>query len=128
MPDPAQQVVKYPEHQKLRAVVDKSQCVHDFLEWLQEQGIVLAKRHEHTEGCYGTHNCKEDPSECSLYGECRRRGKKVLRCGCHTDELYDHTERPDKIIARYFEIDLKRLDDEKREMLEECRQQGKEST
>lgn len=34
---------KYPEHQKLRAIHKKSQVVHDFIEWLESQGIEFAK-------------------------------------------------------------------------------------
>lgn len=33
----------YPEHEKLKLIVDKSQCCGDFLEWLSVQGIYLAQ-------------------------------------------------------------------------------------
>lgn len=35
--------MKYPEHQKLKAVKDKSQAIGEFLDWLSEQGIYLCK-------------------------------------------------------------------------------------
>lgn len=34
---------EYPEHEKLRAVADKTQFVADFLEFCQEQGIYQMK-------------------------------------------------------------------------------------
>jgi 2C-methyl-D-erythritol 2,4-cyclodiphosphate synthase len=34
---------KYPEHDKLHAVVDRSQEVGQFLEWMQEQGWHFCK-------------------------------------------------------------------------------------
>ena len=35
---------KYPEHEKLSAISDKSQACGEFIEWLgYEKGIVLAK-------------------------------------------------------------------------------------
>jgi hypothetical protein len=35
----------YPEHEKLAAISDKSQEIGAFLEWLQEQGWLLALYH-----------------------------------------------------------------------------------
>lgn len=41
---------EYPEHQKLKAISDKSQAVHEFLEWLsRECGVELCTRHAKTE-------------------------------------------------------------------------------
>ena len=37
----------YPEHDKLKAVKDKSQAIGEFLEWLHDdRGMVLAERDE----------------------------------------------------------------------------------
>lgn len=73
----------YPEHDKLRVVADKSQVCYDFLEWLEEQKIVLAKYDE-----------------------------------ASGQELYpDYTGRKE-LLAKFFEIDLKKLDAEKDRMLE----------
>ena len=35
--------MSYPEHEKMRAVKNESQTIGEFLEWLSEQGILLAK-------------------------------------------------------------------------------------
>lgn len=34
---------KYPEHEKLQAIKEKSQAIGEFLEWLQGKGFRLAK-------------------------------------------------------------------------------------
>ena len=34
--------MKNPEHQKIHAVKDQSQSIGDFMEWLEEKGIVFA--------------------------------------------------------------------------------------
>jgi len=34
---------KYPEHEKLKAVADKTQFVHDFLTFCEEKGVYLEK-------------------------------------------------------------------------------------
>ena len=31
--------VKYPEHEKQHAIVDKSQAIGEFLDWMSQQGI-----------------------------------------------------------------------------------------
>ena len=40
----------YPEHDKLRAIQDKSQCVGGFIEWLSTQGFVICKSSENGHG------------------------------------------------------------------------------
>jgi hypothetical protein len=39
----------YPEHEKLKAIVDKSQAIGEFIEWLGYQGIHLAEYHKNGE-------------------------------------------------------------------------------
>lgn len=73
---------KHPEHLKLKAVKDRTQCVGDFLEWLDE-----------TKGLRLTYRQNDLPF-----------------AGNFND-----------LLAEYFEIDLKKLEAEKREMLEEQR-------
>ena len=70
--------VKYPEHEKLKLVSDKTQFVHDFLSWCEGQGIFLEK-----------------------------------------DGMY---KRHDDLLYKYTGIDRWKLEDEKRALLEECRQ------
>jgi hypothetical protein len=74
----------YPEHEKLKAVKDRSQAIGEFIEWLEE-----SKR----------------------------------MCICYREEGgYWPTGTPiNKLLAEHFEIDLDRLEDEKRQMLREQR-------
>ena len=42
-PKPEALLKEYPEHMKLRAISDESQAIYNFLEWCEEQGVVLAR-------------------------------------------------------------------------------------
>lgn len=42
---------QYPEHDKLHAIKAQSQACGEFLKWLESEGIVLARYHQHTEDC-----------------------------------------------------------------------------
>lgn len=75
----------YPEHEKQAKIIDKSQAIGEFLDWLQnEEGITLA---HYDDSYYQGHVLT--PVHRSIQGW----------------------------LARYFGIDLNRLEDEKREML-----------
>jgi len=79
---------KYPEHDKLHAVKDKSQLCGEFLEWLQGK-YVFAEY------------CTTDPE--------------------HEGELWPARVSVEKLLAEFFNINTKKLEDEKRQILEECR-------
>jgi hypothetical protein len=96
------------EHEKLHAIADKSQAIGEFIEWLHGQGIVMARYHRHETGCY-----VKDIST----GRARARE----RCGLSENELYPENINITKLLAIYFQIDLKRLEGEKREILESLR-------
>lgn len=86
---------EYPEHDKLQAVKDQSETIGQFLEWLTSgQGIMIA--HWHT---------MDEPDE---YG--------------NDEMLLPHRESIENMLARYFKIDLKKIEDEKRQMLEKMRE------
>ena len=80
----------YPEHDKLRAINDKSQVVGEFLEWLES-------------------------------GEAHPDGESIELAYHIGDFLEPYYKRKESLLARFFEIDLHRLEEEKRQMLEECR-------
>ena len=50
----APEAVEYPEHMKLRAISDESQAIYNFLEWCEEQGVVLAERLGENENLFRT--------------------------------------------------------------------------
>lgn len=104
-PDP------YPEHTKLKKLKTKSDICGAFIDWLRdEKGYVFAIRHKHTEICYSTIDSR-------------------MRV-CETMEgNLEHPayEGPEKLLAQFFEIDLEKLEQEKRALLEVQRALNKKS-
>ena len=98
----------YPEHDKLRAVAPYSQKVGEFLDWLSEQGVALCRRHDHTEDC--------EPDEYAG-GAYRER----YTCGYLEGEWVPDAEGTIDRLARFFEIDLQKIEDERRAMLDAIR-------
>lgn len=89
-----------PELDKMMAVKPQSQAIGEFLDWLGQQGIELASRHHHTEECYDDDN-------------------RTL-CGCRDGQLLPYYGGGiESLLARYFEIDLRKVDDERRAILRE---------
>lgn len=82
----------YPEHEKLQKVQDKTQVMSEWVEWLQAKGYVLAE--------YGTGKPGDDRSP---------------------DRLYPVHSDPSDLLADFFDIDRKVLEQEKRAMLDEMR-------
>jgi hypothetical protein len=76
----------WPEHEKLKAISEFSQKVHDFLEWCSEKGWELAQ----WEG----------------------------------DRMFPIRPGRDKILADFFEIDMDKIEAEKRAMLDLMRAQN----
>lgn len=90
-----------PECERLHAVVEKSNAIGEFLDWMQEQGIFLAIPHRHDIGCEG-----DD-------------GFPI--CGLNRDEFQLHLEPKEKMLARFFDIDLNKVERERRALLEALR-------
>jgi hypothetical protein len=78
---------EYPEHEKLKAVKDRSQAIGEFLEWLQEEK--------------GLSICKWSDEE-----------REYLLAYVSTQAL----------LAEFFKIDRKKLEEEKEGMLEAFRE------
>ncbi len=91
---------KYPEHEKLKAVAEKSQACGAFLEWLLET-YTLAEYHKHGPSCI-------------------EEGRTA--CGAHQNELLPETVNARRLLATFFEIDEAKLEAEKVQMLAEMRQ------
>ena len=70
----------YPEHEKLEKIAATSQAIGEFLEWLEEQGVVL----------------------------CRFGG---------FDMAYPCRESKETLLAQHFQINLAKLEAEKRAMI-----------
>lgn len=86
-------MLKYPEHVKLKIVQKQSQTIHEFLLWCQqEHGLGLAH--------YLRHETKDDDD---------------------SDHMIWDQIGITKRVAQFLEIDLDKLEDEKRAMLDEIR-------
>jgi hypothetical protein len=94
-----------PELDKLHAVKDKSQACGEFVEWLGEKhGVVLAKPHIHTRFC--------------------REGESAfgpINCDARSGELVRDHVTLTKRLAEFFEIDMDKVEEEKRALLDEIR-------
>lgn len=94
-----------PEIDKMHAVKEQSQAIGEFLEWLQqEKAWELAAYHQHEEACY------DDEGD--------------RTCGMRTSEPFIVNYSIERLLAEYFEIDLKKVDDEKRAILESLQPVG----
>lgn len=119
----------YPEHDKLMAVKDESQTIGEFLDWLPGgTDLRVCERIVKTDcrggGIWERWTCiggrKINDREDSDEGECPI---------CHGTGLVDRDEPLylpahvdiNKILAKFFEIDLNKLEAEKRAMLDALR-------
>ncbi|QGZ16778.1 hypothetical protein PBI_DEWDROP_131 [Microbacterium phage Dewdrop] len=82
---------EYPEHEKLKAISGKSQEIGQFLEWMQSEKGYQV-------GIFGDADSGENP-----------------------DRLYPTYLNIQELLADYFEIDLKVIEQEKRAMLDSIR-------
>lgn len=133
--------MKYPEHEKLKAIQDQSQKCGEFYEWLQsELGIDMVQhfdyeRDEDDQKVWrdSDGNIVEDyrdPEHCwesAKLAERYRRMRDERGIDCH---LIPNPAGPieipirmsvTQILAKFFDIDADKLEEEKQQMLEECR-------
>ena len=91
---------RYPEHEKLSKIVDKSQSIGEFLEWLRfSKGIHLASWLTIEVAAVPEYNW----------------------AAYHYDDLAYHGETTTDLLAEFFDIDQDKLEQEKRQMLDEIR-------
>lgn len=81
----------YPQHEKLAGVVQENLAISEFLEWLADEGICLAKLKEHTH-----------------YGITQRRCTPIV-------------EDQEQLLIRFFGIDRQAFENEKGKMLDGIR-------
>lgn len=111
----------YPEHAKMRAIKDRAQVVGDFIEWIQSE--------------YNTDFAVWKTSSwiCDIHGEIaeNRVGRKELCPDCPADAYRKVFWRPEgyypirksteQLLAEFFDIDLHKIEAEKRAMLDTIR-------
>ena len=102
---------EYPEHEKLAKIKEQSQAIGEFLEWLESKHRSICKWQEGiTEAdriidAFATAHGKGNPD----INEEPERGWFPI---CQSIE---------KTLAEFFNIDLNKLEQEKRQILEEIR-------
>jgi hypothetical protein len=94
----------YPEHEKLESVQPQSQAIGEFLEWLSMGGSNDEKR----------------PVYLAYYPRTAVEGHRA-------HELDFYPMKTEEALAKFFEIDLVKLEREKRQMLKECRKHNERS-
>jgi hypothetical protein len=91
-----------PETDKMLAVKDNSQAVGEFIEWLGRNKMVIAR-----------YASKED--------EWADEGEERVATGVKEGDLLPVYTSIEKMLAKYFKIDLDKVEKEKRQILEDLR-------
>jgi len=88
-----------PELDRMMAVVDKSQSIGEFIEWMQvTKGAFFVRYHEHSSGCYTDSD------------------KRI--CGFSDNSDPERINTPiEQLLAEYFHIDLVKAEQERRAVL-----------
>jgi len=89
----------YPEHDKLALVKDETQAAGEFIEWLGNQGVFLAKRYMFDKNDQCTENDAEE-----RYTRCLPVSKNLV-----------------SLLAEWAGIDQNKIEAEKRQMLASLR-------
>jgi hypothetical protein len=97
-----------PECEKLSQVAPISQKIGEFVDWLRdEKKISLAVRHDHTAECDSTTGRRQS-----------------YDCGFQEGDLfYAHADMT-RLLAEFFNIDLNKVEEERRAILESLRRAG----
>lgn len=105
---------KTPELDKLKAVAPFSQKIGEFVDiFLMGKGVMLGKPHVHTDKCPGwdKHRGRYNPDNFN-------------RCSYRKDDFEDCHQSLQSLLAEFFEIDMKKVEEERRAVLEYVRNQN----
>lgn len=96
---------EYPEHEKLKAVKDDSHKIGEFLEWIDSQQLTICETYH-------------DPAHAR-----RRLGRPSpgQPCELRDGEYFPTRHSIQTLLAKYFDIDLKKIEEEKQMMIERLR-------
>ena len=105
---------EYPEHEKVLKIKDQSQAIGEFLEYLNGEGRRICKWQD---------GITDADRIVDAFAILQGKGDPDI------DEQLDKGWFPipepiEKILAEYFNVDLNKLEQEKRQMLEEMRKQN----
>jgi hypothetical protein len=133
---------KYPEHERMKAVRGESQAIGEFIDWLRsEETPYTIAEWEEWRACEASSNifARVDKSwhcengrkmggaehEAEDWGECERC-EGTGRVKSDDPRLYPAGIGIEALLARYFDIDLDKINDEKDAMLAEIRKQNED--
>jgi len=98
--------MKTPELDKMMKIREQSQTVGEFVDWLRdEKNVTLCESHQHSEFC-------ENPDE-------------DIECELEKDEYIPYSFRIQELLAEYFDIDLDKVETERRKILESIQKSAK---
>jgi hypothetical protein len=101
-----------PELDKMKAVKDKSQAVGDFIDWLRsEKKVQFGAPHVHGPTCKGW-DAERERYKPHGFDD---------RCECATGEFIPFNFTPERLLAEFFEIDLTKVENERRAILDHIR-------
>jgi len=106
--------VSYPECEKLSRESDKRATLSVFMEVLSERGLVIAEYHKHTDECVTSDEENAEALE-------RDDFPSAYHCGYREDDLYPIHKRIEDLIMDFLGIDQKKLEEERRAMLDAMR-------
>lgn len=106
-------MTKFPEHEKMQKVRAESEAIGLFLD---TAGYHLSERHVHTESCFDSGSSVLAQQKWARYGP-----DDLAPCGYREGSLQPVNLSIEKILAKYFDIDLAKIEKEKRQMLEDLR-------
>lgn len=135
-------VSAHPECDRMVAVADESHALGDFLDWLNENGIILAEWERKKEcdyadgpsmarfGDIGGQKWRCEKGRVTGHPDSNKPGVDSGLCRkCDGTGLIDRNEPRltprgesyNELLARYFDIDLAKVEAERRQMLEALR-------
>ena len=119
---------KHIEHDKLHAVKERSQAIGEFVEWLRENSMGIL-RWQATK--YVCETCGEIPEEearhnKSMESDASYHHRNNERCDSDVERVpegdYPIGKTIEQLLADYFDVDLLKLENEKRAILDEIRE------
>jgi hypothetical protein len=122
---------EFPELAKLSSVRTESQAIGEFIEWMGGQGWQFTKYEERTfgeelclgdgwYGCYGGYRTDVARMVGNKDKLCKRC-KGTARVESKTTAHWSDNRTIEQQVADYFDIDLKKVEAERRQLLEQVR-------
>jgi len=145
--------IAYPELERMRKASEKSHIIGEFIEWLHDvKNIHFYRFHEHKDGCRQPHDhsqwskCRRrrpmtgELVEFSMTTTDEEREKACVIGPDQLDVVCGYPEDPtssrfgletvntsiEQLLADFFDIDLKKVDKERRALLDDIRKEAGE--